>query len=358
MSTPRKRASCTVGLVAAQRRPADWPPHRCTKGKTGAGSARGVHLLHGRGAGLAGHRVSERLPGVRDWCANYPFSCLEPTPARHRPGRREDVAGGAGAAAHHLDGDGLASYLAITIAPSQWPTHAVIDWLNILRRVTDLGRAVPALHRGHVRHPRPTPPTILCGDFTWRRASPRTPPSPSRPPPAGCGTPGGCCTARRRSRPPFACTGGAAGPSRWPATRVRQRPLEGQGAPAGDRRRDAGVGSPAGAGRVGLESADSCCLWATIRARVKELQGSASQTLTLRQASAGAGSGLRPQACPQCCPRILWGAARRPCASAKGLRRPGPAGRPPALRAAATPAPAPTTRAGRRRPARRSTARR
>jgi hypothetical protein len=26
----------------------------------------------------------------------------------------------------------------ITIAPNQWPTHAVIDWLNILKRVTDV----------------------------------------------------------------------------------------------------------------------------------------------------------------------------------------------------------------------------
>ena len=26
----------------------------------------------------------------------------------------------------------------ITIAPSQWPTHAVIDWLNILKRVADV----------------------------------------------------------------------------------------------------------------------------------------------------------------------------------------------------------------------------
>jgi hypothetical protein len=26
----------------------------------------------------------------------------------------------------------------ITIAPNQWPTHAVIDWLNILRRVADV----------------------------------------------------------------------------------------------------------------------------------------------------------------------------------------------------------------------------
>ena len=26
----------------------------------------------------------------------------------------------------------------ITIAPNQWPTHAVIDWLNILKRVADV----------------------------------------------------------------------------------------------------------------------------------------------------------------------------------------------------------------------------
>ena len=26
----------------------------------------------------------------------------------------------------------------ITIAPNQWPTHAVIDWLNILKRVQDV----------------------------------------------------------------------------------------------------------------------------------------------------------------------------------------------------------------------------
>jgi hypothetical protein len=26
----------------------------------------------------------------------------------------------------------------ITIAPNQWPTHAVIDWLHILRRLPDV----------------------------------------------------------------------------------------------------------------------------------------------------------------------------------------------------------------------------
>jgi hypothetical protein len=37
----------------------------------------------------------------------------------------------------------------ITIAPNQWPTSAVIDWLNILKRVADVPAARAAAGRGH-----------------------------------------------------------------------------------------------------------------------------------------------------------------------------------------------------------------
>nr|WP_233168297.1 MG2 domain-containing protein [Xylophilus sp. ASV27] len=37
----------------------------------------------------------------------------------------------------------------ITIAPSQWPTHALIDWLNVLRRVPDVPRRAQRLQEAH-----------------------------------------------------------------------------------------------------------------------------------------------------------------------------------------------------------------
>ena len=36
----------------------------------------------------------------------------------------------------------------ITIAPNQWPTHAVIDWLNILRRVKGIPKQAELLAEG------------------------------------------------------------------------------------------------------------------------------------------------------------------------------------------------------------------
>lgn len=171
-------------------------------------------------------RLAEGLPGVRDWFANYPFSCLEQKTSR-AVGLRDEKLWQAVVAQipTYLDADGLAHYFpprdgepnrgsdiltsyllaatheaaalnpgfalpdevrapmerglvafvegriqrefwsprkdldvrklaalealsrygkaparllgSLTIAPNQWPTSAVIDWLNILQRVTD-----------------------------------------------------------------------------------------------------------------------------------------------------------------------------------------------------------------------------
>lgn len=172
-------------------------------------------------------RLSEGLPGVRDWFARYPFTCLEQKASRSI-GLRDDKLwqGVVAQLPTYLDADGLANYFpprdgegnrgsdaltayllaasheaaalnpgfalpddarapmerglvafvegriqrefwsprkdldvrklaalealsrygkaqgrmlaSITIAPNQWPTHAVIDWLNILKRVPDV----------------------------------------------------------------------------------------------------------------------------------------------------------------------------------------------------------------------------
>ena len=172
-------------------------------------------------------RLSEGLPGVRDWFANYPFSCMEQKVSKAL-GLRDAKAWQAVVAElpGYLDADGLANYFpqrdgeanrgsdtlsayllaasheasgvnrvfalsdearaplergliafvegriqrdgwsprkdldvrklaaiealsrygkaqakmlnSITIAPNQWPTHAVIDWFNILKRVADV----------------------------------------------------------------------------------------------------------------------------------------------------------------------------------------------------------------------------
>jgi hypothetical protein len=172
-------------------------------------------------------KLAEGLPGVRDWFANYPFSCLEQKTSKAvglRDGKLWQTV--VGQIPSYLDSDGLASYFpprdgeenrgsdtltayllaatheaaslnpafalsdevrapmergliafvegriqrqfwsprkdldvrklaalealsrygkaqgrmlgSITIAPNQWPTHAVIDWLNILKRVQDV----------------------------------------------------------------------------------------------------------------------------------------------------------------------------------------------------------------------------
>ena len=172
-------------------------------------------------------KLAEGLPGVRDWFASYPYSCLEQKTSK-AVGLR-DARMWQGVLAQlptYLDGDGLASYFpprdgeasrgsdtltayllavtheaaslnpafalpddvrapmergltafvegrisrefwaprkdldvrklaalealsrygkaqgrmlgSITLAPNQWPTHAVIDWLNILKRVADV----------------------------------------------------------------------------------------------------------------------------------------------------------------------------------------------------------------------------
>ncbi|KQP17650.1 alpha-2-macroglobulin [Pseudorhodoferax sp. Leaf267] len=171
-------------------------------------------------------RLAEGLPGVRDWFANYPYSCLEQQTSK-AIGLR-DAKRWQGVVAQmptYLDGDGLAHYFpprdgsanrgsdtltayllaatheastlqpafalpealrtqmenglvafvegrlqrefwspradldvrklaalealsrsgraqgrmlaSITVAPNQWPTHAVIDWLSVLKRVAD-----------------------------------------------------------------------------------------------------------------------------------------------------------------------------------------------------------------------------
>jgi hypothetical protein len=172
-------------------------------------------------------RLAEGLPGVRDWFANYPFSCLEQKVSKAL-GLRDVKTWQTvqGQIPGYLDADGLASYFpprdgeankgsdtltayllasaheaaslnpafalndevrapmerglinfvegkiqrefwsprkdldvrklaalealsrygkaqgrmlgSITLAPNQWPTHAVIDWLNILKRVNDV----------------------------------------------------------------------------------------------------------------------------------------------------------------------------------------------------------------------------
>lgn len=172
-------------------------------------------------------RLAEGLPGVHDWFANYPFTCLEQKVSKAL-GLRDTKAWQAVVAElpGYLDADGLANYFpqreaqgqhgsdtlsayilataheasgvnrafdlsddaraplerglaafvegriqrntwsprkdldvrklaalealsrygkaqakmlnSITIAPNQWPTHAVIDWFNILKRVTDV----------------------------------------------------------------------------------------------------------------------------------------------------------------------------------------------------------------------------
>jgi hypothetical protein len=172
-------------------------------------------------------RLSEGLPGVRDWFANYPFSCMEQKVSKAL-GLRDAKAWQSVVAElpGYLDADGLANYFpqregegnhgsdtlsayllaasheasgvnrafalsdearaplerglmafvegriqrdgwsprkdldvrklaaiealsrygkaqakmlnSITIAPNQWPTHAVIDWFNILKRVADV----------------------------------------------------------------------------------------------------------------------------------------------------------------------------------------------------------------------------
>jgi hypothetical protein len=172
-------------------------------------------------------KLAEGLPGVRDWFANYPFSCLEQKTSKSvglRDGKLWQTV--AAQIPSYLDSDGLASYFpprdgeanrgsdtltayllsssheaasldpvfalsdelrapmerglinfvegriqrqfwsprkdldvrklaalealsrygkaqgrmlgSITIAPNQWPTHALIDWLNILKRVADV----------------------------------------------------------------------------------------------------------------------------------------------------------------------------------------------------------------------------
>jgi hypothetical protein len=172
-------------------------------------------------------KLAEGLPGVRDWFANYPFTCLEQKASRSvglRDGKLWETV--ATQIPSYLDSDGLANYFpprdgeanrgsdtltayllsatheaasinpafalsdavrapmergliafvegriqrdfwsprkdldvrklsalealsrygkaqgrmlgSITIAPNQWPTHAVIDWLNILKRVQDV----------------------------------------------------------------------------------------------------------------------------------------------------------------------------------------------------------------------------
>lgn len=172
-------------------------------------------------------KLAEGLPGVRDWFANYPFSCLEQKTSKAVGLRDAKMWQGVLATLPtYLDGDGLASYFpprdgeanrgsdiltsyllaatheaaqlnpafaladdarapmesgliafvegrvtrefwsprkdldvrklaalealsrygkargsmlgSITIAPNQWPTSAVIDWLNILKRVNDV----------------------------------------------------------------------------------------------------------------------------------------------------------------------------------------------------------------------------
>lgn len=172
-------------------------------------------------------KLAEGLPGVRDWFAAYPFSCLEQKTSK-AVGLRDAKMWQAVLAQlpTYIDGDGLASYFpprdgeanrgsdsltayllaatheasgldpafalpddaraplerglvafvegriqrefwsprkdldvrklaalealsrygkaqgrmvaSITIAPNQWPTHAVIDWLNVLKRVADV----------------------------------------------------------------------------------------------------------------------------------------------------------------------------------------------------------------------------
>ena len=172
-------------------------------------------------------KLAEGLPGVRDWWANYPFSCLEQKTSK-AVGLRDGALWQTIVAQlpTYLDGDGLAYYFppqvgdanrgsdtltayllaatheaasvnpafalpdaarapmergliafvegrtqrdfwsprkdldmrklaaiealsrygkaqgsmlgSITIAPNQWPTHAVIDWVNVLKRVADV----------------------------------------------------------------------------------------------------------------------------------------------------------------------------------------------------------------------------
>lgn len=172
-------------------------------------------------------RLAEGLPGVRDWFANYPFSCLEQKASKSVGLRDAQMWQGVVAVLPtYLDADGLASYFppregdsnrgsdaltayllaatheasginpgfalpddvrapmergliafvegritrefwsprkdldvrklaaiealsrygkaqgrmlgSVTVAPNQWPTHAVIDWFNILKRVADV----------------------------------------------------------------------------------------------------------------------------------------------------------------------------------------------------------------------------
>ncbi|WP_225781493.1 alpha-2-macroglobulin [Xenophilus sp. Marseille-Q4582] len=172
-------------------------------------------------------RLAEGLPGVRDWFANYPYSCLEQQTSKAIGLRDEKMWQGVVARMPaYLDSDGLASYFpprggdesrgsdtltayllaasheaagihpafalpdavrapmesgliafvegriqrkfwsprqdldarklaalealsrygkatgrmttSLTVAPNQWPTSAVIDWINILRRVKDV----------------------------------------------------------------------------------------------------------------------------------------------------------------------------------------------------------------------------
>lgn len=172
-------------------------------------------------------KLAEGLPGVRDWFANYPFSCLEQKTSKAVGLRDAKLWQGVVAQLpNYLDADGLAHYFppregdsnrgsdtltayllaatheasaidpafglpdevrapmergliafvegriardfwspqkdldvrklaaiealsrhgkargrmvgSITLAPNQWPTHAVIDWVNILQRVTDV----------------------------------------------------------------------------------------------------------------------------------------------------------------------------------------------------------------------------
>lgn len=172
-------------------------------------------------------RLAEGLPGVRDWFANYPFSCLEQQTSKSIGLRDEKMWQGVVARMPaYLDGDGLAYYFpprggderrgsdiltayllaasheasginpafalpdavrapmesgliafvegrierkfwsprqdldvrklaalealsrygkatgrmtaSLTVAPNQWPTSAVIDWMNVLHRVKDV----------------------------------------------------------------------------------------------------------------------------------------------------------------------------------------------------------------------------
>ena len=56
-------------------------------------------------------KLAEGLPGVRDWFANYPFSCLEQKISRAvglRDGKLWQTA--VGQIPSYLDADGLASY--------------------------------------------------------------------------------------------------------------------------------------------------------------------------------------------------------------------------------------------------------